>query len=106
MGQVVHLDAESFNQAMSQKKAIVDFWAEWCGPCKFMNPIIEELSEEFKGKVFFGKVDIDNNSELAETHHISAVPTMLFFSSGKVVDQVIGAVSKESLRKKIAAWGG
>jgi thioredoxin 1 len=101
VGNVVHLDEATFRGAVKQKLALVDFWAEWCGPCRIMNPVLEELAGELKAKVFIGKVNIDDHPKLAEENAISAVPTILFFSDGKLVDMVVGAVSKESLRKKI-----
>jgi len=101
VGQAVNLDGKTFEQAKKQKFAVIDFWAEWCGPCKVMGPLIEELAAELKGKVFFGKVNVDDNPELSEQNTIRAVPTMLFFSEGKLVGEVIGAVSKPALKKKI-----
>lgn len=105
VGSTVSLDKKSFEGAVKQKLAVIDFWAEWCGPCRTMNPILEELAAELKGKVFFGKVNIDENPGLAQDQHISAVPTLLIFSNGKLVDQVIGATPKQALKQKILEHG-
>lgn len=81
----------------SDKVAIVDFWAEWCGPCKAIGPIIEELSKEFDGKAVVGKVDVDSNPETAMKYGIRNIPTILFIKNGQVVDKQVGAVPKASL---------
>jgi thioredoxin 1 len=80
---------------------VVDFWAEWCGPCRKIGPVIEELAQEFAGKVTFGKCNTDENQQLAMQLNISAIPNIVFFSHGKMVDRVIGAYPKEAIREKI-----
>ncbi|MBP7390027.1 MAG: thioredoxin [Chitinophagales bacterium] len=81
----------------SNKVALIDFWAEWCGPCKAIGPMIEELSKEYEGKAVVGKVDVDNNPETAMKYGIRNIPTLLFVKNGQVVDKVVGAVPKANL---------
>lgn len=81
----------------SDKVAIVDFWAEWCGPCKAIGPMIEEISKEYDGKAVVGKVDVDNNPETAMKYGIRNIPTILFIKNGQVVDKQVGAVPKATL---------
>ena len=81
----------------SNKVAVIDFWAEWCGPCKAIAPFIEEMSKEFEGKAVVGKVDVDNNPETAMRYGIRNIPTILFIKNGQVVDKQVGAVPKANL---------
>ncbi len=85
----------------SDKPVLVDFWAEWCGPCSIVAPIVEELSKEYEGKVNFVKVDVDQNKELASKYNIYSIPTLAIFSNGQAVAQATGVASKESLRNYI-----
>ena len=87
----------------SSQVALVDFWAEWCGPCRAIAPIIEELSAEYQGKALIGKVDIEANKEIAAQYNIRSIPTILIIKNGQVVDKQVGAASKDVLRKKIEA---
>lgn len=77
--------------------AVVDFWAEWCGPCKMMAPILEDISFEMSGEISFAAVNVDKNTELGESLLIMSIPTMVIYVNGKEVDRVIGATSKQSL---------
>jgi len=87
----------------SGKPVVVDFWAEWCGPCRIIGPSIEELSHEYAGRVEIGKVNVDDNPEAASMFGIRNIPTVLFFKHGKVVDKQIGAVAKAHLAAKVEA---
>ena len=87
----------------SDKLTVVDFWAEWCGPCRAIGPVVEELSKEYNGKVNVGKVNVDHNPTLSVQYGITSIPAILFIKGGKVVDKQIGAVPKSVLDKKIQA---
>jgi thioredoxin 1 len=87
----------------SGKPVVVDFWAEWCGPCRIIGPSIEELHHEYEGRVEIGKVNVDDNPEAASMFGIRNIPTVLFFKNGQVVDKQIGAVAKAQLAAKVEA---
>jgi thioredoxin 1 len=82
----------------SASPVLVDFWAEWCGPCKALGPILDELAEEYNGKVRIGKVNIDEYQELAAQYRISSIPTLLLFKGGQVAEQLVGLRSKKDLK--------
>lgn len=85
----------------SDQLVIVDFWAEWCGPCRMVGPIVEELATEYAGKAVIGKVDVDNNDDITSKYGIRNIPTILFFKNGEIVDKQVGAAQKSALVEKI-----
>ncbi|MCB9203036.1 MAG: thioredoxin [Flavobacteriales bacterium] len=95
----------NFNEQVvkSDKPVLVDFWAAWCGPCRMVAPVVEELAKEYDGKALVGKVDVDNNQDVSVEYGIRNIPTILFFKGGQVVDKVVGVVPKEKLAEKIDA---
>lgn len=100
----VEITDSNFEQNASSNSAMVlDFWAQWCGPCKALAPTIDELSKAYEGKVLIGKVDVDENPELTEKFGIRNIPTILFFKDGEQVDKAVGAMPKNAIEEKIKA---
>ncbi|MHB1439687.1 MAG: thioredoxin [Cuniculiplasma sp.] len=98
----VELNDRSFNDEVKKNKImVVDFWASWCAPCRFLSPIVEELAQEYDGKISFGKVDVDANPEVSSSFNITSIPTVIMFKNGKVADVSIGAVPKPMLEAKL-----
>ncbi len=87
----------------SDKLTVIDFWAEWCGPCRAIGPVIEELAKDYTGKVNVGKLNVDHNPNVSINYGITSIPAILFIKGGKVVDKQIGAVPKSIIEKKIQA---
>jgi len=98
MSNTIELNKENFSQTVgSTKPVLVDYWAEWCGPCKMVAPILEEVAVDLSDKLTVGKVDVDENQELAAQLNIMSIPTLVLFKDGEVIDQAIGALSKAQL---------
>ena len=102
---IVNLTTDTFKTTIAgaTTPVLVDFWAPWCGPCKAIAPILEELAEEFAGQLRIAKVNIDDNAEIATEHGIRAIPTMLLFKNGKLVEQIVGMLPKATLKEKLQA---
>jgi thioredoxin 1 len=100
---LLHLSDTNFKKEVldSGLPVLVDFWANWCGPCKMVTPILEELAREYANKLKIGKLDVEENPKTATFYGIMSVPTLVFFKNGKIIVQVIGALSKLELKKKI-----
>jgi len=96
-------DSNSKDYLDGDKLLVVDFWAPWCGPCKAIAPVIEELANEFENQVVIGKCDVDENTDLPASYGIRNIPTILFFKNGEVVDKHVGAATKSVLADKIKA---
>jgi thioredoxin 1 len=105
---VLTLSAANFDQEVvkSPVPVLVDFWAEWCGPCKMIAPVLDELATDKAGKLKVGKVNVDDNQDLAGKFGIRAIPTLLLFKGGTVKEQMVGMVGKKDLEKKLAAHLG
>ena len=101
---VLSLSTSNFDQEVTQSPTpvLVDFWAEWCGPCKMIAPLMDEIAEEQAGKLKVGKVNVDENQELATKFGIRAIPTLLLFIGGQIKETIVGAPGKKDLEKKLA----
>jgi thioredoxin 1 len=97
---IITLTADNFKQSVvkSETPVLVDFWAEWCGPCKMIAPILDELADEYAGRVIIGKVNIDDHQNLATEYGVRAIPTLLLFQNGEVAEQIVGLRSKRDLK--------
>ena len=95
------LNKDNFEKSIANGVALVDFWAEWCGPCKMQLPIIEEFSSEMEGKATIGKVNVDEQLELAQSFGIQSIPTLILFKDGKPVKKLVGLHSKEALYEEV-----
>ena len=104
MGKTLELTDSTFEQTINaDKPVLVDFWAEWCGPCKMIGPIVEELAGDYEGKAIVAKINVDENPQTAAKFGIRSIPTLLVFKKGQIVDKQIGAVPKSVLNQKLAA---
>ena len=99
MRKTLEITDKNFNDIISKNKTVlVDFWAEWCGPCRIIGPVIEELANEYEGKAIIGKLDVDSNQESSVKYEVRSIPTIITFKDGKIVDRQVGAVPKETLK--------
>ncbi len=96
-GKVEVLDSENFDKKTKEGNWVIDFWAEWCGPCKVLGPRFAEASEELKEKVNFGKVDVDAETDLAQKFGVMSIPSIVFIKDGEMVDKIVGLMSKEAI---------
>jgi thioredoxin 1 len=104
MGKTIELNDSNFEQYVnSDKPVLVDFWAEWCGPCKMIGPVVEELAGDYEGKATIGKLNVDENPAMTAKFGVRSIPTLLVFKNGQVVDKQIGAVPKAVLSQKLEA---
>jgi len=104
MSKPIEITDDNFEEVInSEKPVLVDFWAEWCGPCKMIGPIVEELAGEYDGKAVVGQVDVDANPQVSAKFGIRSIPTLLVFKGGEIVDKQVGAVPKSILSQKLDA---
>ncbi|MDR0665394.1 MAG: thioredoxin [Helicobacteraceae bacterium] len=106
MGQVTETTTETFDEKVKEGVSLVDFWAPWCGPCRMIAPLIEELAGQYKDKVSVGKVNVDENQDLAARFGVRSVPTILFFKDGEQVDSIVGLQPKQKFAEKLDALIG
>lgn len=104
MAKPIEITDANFEQILnSEKPVLVDFWAEWCGPCRMIGPVVEELATDYDGKAVIGKVNVDENPNISAKYGIRSIPTLLVFKNGEIVDKQVGAVPKGVLSQKLEA---
>lgn len=103
MSETIEFTDSNFEEEVlkSDKPCLVDFWAEWCGPCRMVGPIVEEIAKEYAGKLKVGKLNVDQNGQTAVKYGIMSIPSLLIFDQGKVVDQIVGAAPKKQFVERI-----
>lgn len=107
MGKTLELTDSNFDEVInSEKPVLVDFWAEWCGPCKMIGPVVEELAGDYEGKAVVAKINVDENPQITARFGVRNIPTLLVFKNGQVVDKQVGAVPKSVLSQKLQAQVG
>jgi len=106
IGRVIELNDSNFSEEISKSEApvLVDFWAEWCPPCRIMAPVVEELAEKYAGKLVVAKVNVDESPGIARKYYIRAIPTFIIFVKGKPVERIVGAVGKEGLERVVKKY--
>ena len=96
------INKENFQEVLaSGQPVVIDFWAEWCGPCRMMSPIVDELAAEYDGKAIIGKCDVEENDDITMKYGVRNIPTIIFLKNGELVDKQVGACSKEALKEKL-----
>lgn len=103
MGKAIELNVSNFDSEIKDGVVVVDFWAPWCGPCRMVAPVIEELASQYEGKAKICKVNTDENQDIAAKFGIRSIPTIMFFKNGQQVDTIIGAAAKQQFEQKIDA---
>jgi thioredoxin 1 len=104
MGKTLELNDSTFDEAIKgEKPVLVDFWAEWCGPCKMIGPLVEELAGDYEGKAVVAKLNVDENPQITARYGVRSIPTLLVFKNGQIVDKQVGAVPKSVLASKLQA---
>ena len=104
MGKTLELTDATFDETLkSDKPVLVDFWAEWCGPCKMIGPVVEELANDYEGKAVIAKLNVDENPQVTARFGVRSIPTLLVFKNGQIVDKQVGAVPKSVLAGKLQA---
>jgi len=103
MAKYVELSNDSFEATIAEGVTMVDFWAPWCGPCRMIAPVVEELAEEYEGKATIAKVNTDEEQDIAVKFGIRSIPTVMFFKNGEVADTMVGAASKQAFAEKLDA---
>ncbi|QKF68110.1 thioredoxin [Arcobacter venerupis] len=101
MASYIELNQTNIQETINEGVALVDFWAPWCGPCRMIAPVIEQLAQEFEGKAKICKINTEEEQELTQQYQIRSIPTILFFKNGEIVDQLIGATTKAILEEKL-----
>jgi len=103
MSKPVEIKDDNFSEVVTQAKTpvLVDFWAPWCGPCRMVSPVVEELADEYEGKVSFGKVNVDENPKIASQYGIMSIPTLILFKDGQPVSNIVGFRPKDELKKSL-----